>query len=899
MKLHLPFSLRKALFALFAAATAQNAMASSMSSYVSQAVYADFGDNAGLYSVHGVNDLLTFLRGEEGGTFIYYSEDTGISAYNILQSPDQPLISFESRQDSGPAAAVSYNILATVEHNGVQNPTFTATKIGDSNAIHYYGIEYRKSGSTAEKAPFAEMNTFRLVPQTDFKITRLSKIVTDVSTYDFNTNPASSYKGEMWYRSGSGSMYHTGEDGQNVRWGGAYSYNVGGLMTISDSSDYANYGTIPDYRGIMDTSGSVLTTYPWWKIDQIAGTDRLQPLPFAIQAGDSGSPTWIYDQATKTYLYSGAMQSANGSTLSQARYAGQWAKDTENYFNVNIDLDAGTTITISEANKAEEGHYDPTNNVRSYPYSGTVKIDGKEDSLPYLGVDSRINTWNSLSGKINEKNWYAYGNDYLNKNLTYADLFYTENLVFNGKSGQSYDIVIDGNVDTGIGYARFVNTDAVWDERVTYTIKEGNDASRFNTAGFVVENNVDLIVELTGKVGDAREWRKIGEGNLYIKGTGDNHEVLLNLGGSGTTYLQRTEGYAAYNVLANNGTTVVIENKDQIKRDFTFGYGGALLDMNGESMTWNNSNDAAADGFTIHALTDEALITNAKAGSTSTLTWTQSGTQEYLGSFVDTVEGASLQFIYDGGQDGRLVLHSIYTDLHNPGSGITVQGGTLALQGTVTQHAPGSSGAQFSNAKLVNNDDWHYADMITPVTVKSGGTFELGNHARLTGTVTVQDGGTFVMREGVTHQQEYLEGGYEIKNTDNYRQFFGLKGDVELQAGAQMRIEFNDNVDSTLEYGYSIKGGGKLVVDPGIHGGSVTLSGNNMDFHGEKNIRRGGVTFSSIEALGDVSSNQWKLAESGFMASEQFEGMQDADILKYIHSDSTGILGPDREPRTI
>ena len=898
MKLHLPFSLRNALFALFAAATAQNAMASSMSSYVSQAVYADFGDNAGLYSVHGVNDLLSFLRGEEGGTFIYYSEDTGISAYNILQSPDQPLISFESRQDSGPAAAVSYNILATVEHNGVQNPTFTATKIGDSNAIHYAGIEYRKSGSTAEKAPFEEMNIFRLVPQTDFKITRLSKIVTDVSTYDFNTNHASTYKGEMWYRSGSGSMYHTGEDGQNVRWGGAYSYNVGGLMTISDSSDYPNYGTIPDYRGIMDTSGSVLTTYRWWLPSDIAGTIRQQPLPFAIQAGDSGSPTWIYDPETKTYLYSGAMQSANGSTLSQARYAGQWAKDTEEFFNKGVNLEGRQIVRIGAVNRQEPdlARYDAINNVTSRPWSGAVLTEGGEEITRFLGVQSGVNTWGNLNSLKDKVDWFNYGTNYLTSNnadkteaakLTYADLFYTENLLFKALNGENYDIRLDATVDTGLGYARFMKAEEV--EHASFTVTGQQAAFQLNTSGFIVDKGVDLHLKLTGESGFAREWRKIGEGNLYIEGTGNNNDILLNLGGSGTTYLQRTEGYAAYNVLANNGTTVVIENKDQIKRDFTFGFGGALLNMNGESMTWNNDNDAAADGFTIHALTDEARITNAASGTTSTLTWTQGGTQEYLGSFVDTVEGASLQFIYDGGQDGRLVLHSIYTDLHNTGSGITVQSGTLALQGTVTQHAPGSLGAQFSNAKLVNNDDWHYADMTTPVTV-NGGTFELGNHARLTGTVTVNAGGVFVMREGVTHQQEYLEGGYEIKNTDNYRDFFGLKGDVQLHSGAEMRIEFNDNVDSTLEYGHSIKGDGKLVVDPGIHGGSVTLSGNNMDFHGEKNIRRGGVTFSSIEALGDVSSNQWKLAESGFMASEQFEGMQDADILKYIHSDSTGIL---------
>lgn len=901
MKLHLPFSLRKALFALFAVAAVQNAMASSMSTYVSQAVYADFGDNAGLYSVHGVNDLLKALRAEEKGVFIYYSEGSNIPKYNILQYDDQPLISFESRMDSGPAAAVSYNFLATVEHNGVQNPTFTGTKIGDSNAIHYYGIEYRKSGSTAEKAPFEEMNIFRLVPQTDFKITRLSKIVTDVSTYDFNTNHASTYKGEMWYRSGSGSMYHTGEDGQNVRWGGAYSYNVGGLMTISDSSDYANYGTIPDYRGIMDTSGSVLTTYRWWLQADIAGTDRLQPLPFAIQSGDSGSPTWIYDQATQTYLYSGAMQSANGSTLSQARYAGEWAKNTEKYFNVDIALEGDETITVKAASEQGEGYYDPTNNVKSNPYVGTVEIQGKEQALNYVGVNSTTNTWNSLSSVKDKLNWFNYGNDFLNSDLTYADLFYTNNLVFNGKGGQEHSIVVEGNVDTGIGYARFVNTDTEGNARVSYTIKAQNGDSQLNTAGFVVEKNVDLIVELTGKSGTAREWRKIGEGDMYIKGEGNNNDILLNLGGSGTTYLQRENGYAAYNVLANNGTRVVIDDTQQIYRDFTFGFGGATLDMNGQSMNLVAAETAKnnADMFSIHALTQEAVITNG-AGENVALTWKETewdGNNQatFEGSFKDQAGKGALQFIYDA--DGhKLTLHSIYTDLHNEGSGITVQSGTLALQGTVTQHAPGSQGVAFSSAKLVNNDDWHYADMTTPVTV-NGGTFELGSHARLKGLVTVNEGGIFVMREGVTHQYEYLEGYYTAKNTDNYREFFGLKGDVQLQSGAEMQIKFNDKVDSTLVYEHSIKGDGKLVIDPGVYGGSVTLSGNNLEFRGEKVIQRGGVTFGTLEALGNVDTNKWKLIDSGFMTSEKFEGAEDAAVLHYIDGSSTGILALTEENR--
>ncbi|MDO5449879.1 MAG: hypothetical protein Q4F30_03205 [Akkermansia sp.] len=905
MKLHLPSPLRKALLAVIAAAgcVAGQAAASSTSTFVSMSVYTDFGDNAGLYSTHGVNDLLTQLRKEEGGIFIYYTEESGIPKYNILQNEDQPLISFESRMDSGPGAAVSYNILATVEHNGVLDPTFTASKIGDANAIHYYGIEYRHSGSTAGDATFADKNIFRLVPRTDFKITRLSKVVTDVATYDFNTNRASTYQGQLWYRSGSGAMYRVGEDGVNQRWGGAYAYNVGGLMTIASSSDYDHYGEIADYRGVVDTSGSVLATYPWWSKENIASQSRLQPLPFAIQAGDSGSPTWLYDPETKTYLYSGAMQSANGSTLSQARYAGEWAKETEKFFNVDINLTGNERITVREASQSVEGKYDPTNNVTSKPFEGTVLIEGKAETLKYLGVDSRVNTWNSLTPVQNDVNWYSYGKGYMNNALTYADLFYTENLVFNGKGGQTHDIVIEGNVDTGIGYVRFVNTEG--GSRVTYNILAENAGSRFNTAGFVVEKDVDLHIKLTGQSGVAREWRKIGEGNLYIDGEGNNHDVLLNLGGNGTTYLQQEGGYAAYNVLANSGTRVVVKDIEQIKKDFTFGYGGAWLEMNGLSMDWNNSNTADKAGFSIHALTDEARITNTTANSTTKLTWTQGGKQEYLGSFVETETSGAVQFIYNGGNnEAKLTLHSIYTDLGKgtgaggkKEGGIIVQSGTLALQGTVTQHAPGSLGAQFSSARLVNNDDWHYADMTTPVTV-NGGIFELGNHARLTGTVTVNGGGTFVMREGVTHQMEYLEGGYVAKNTDDYKAFFGLKGDVVLNGSSSaMTIAFNENVDSTLQFSCSVRGEGKLTVDSGIHGGKVLLDGDNSGHGGEKLIQRGGVYFGELDSLGNVETNKWKLEKSGYMASEKFNGLSDGEILKYIDGASTGILALMEENR--
>lgn len=103
-------------------------------------------------------------------------------------------------------------------------------------------------------------------------------------------------------------------------------------------------------------------------------------------------------------------------------------------------------------------------------------------------------------------------------------------------------------------------------------------------------------------------------------------------------------GYAAYNVLANTGATVVIKDVRQIARDFTFGNGGGTLDMNGNSMEWKLSHATEADiyndGFTINALTEEAVITNTNSETAATLTYTESGSTAFKGSFVDTADSA-------------------------------------------------------------------------------------------------------------------------------------------------------------------------------------------------------------------------------------------------------------------
>ena len=883
MKLHLPTSLRKALILALSAVSvgvSTSAYAASRSDQLTRATYCDFGDNKGQYAVHGVNDLLQHLRDTQGIRLTYLTEGKA----DYVWDSNQPLINYDSRVDAGAAAGIGYNFIATVQHNGVANPTFTASTIGDDKAIHYAGIEYRSS----------ENNTFLLVPGIDYKVTRLSKIITDVTGSGVYTGDYNSLIGKTWYRSGSGTMYKVSPEKATERESGAYAYCIGGIMQITSAGLNAKEGQV-DVRGLVDDSGSVvINKNNWWKLENI---NDANPLPFVIQAGDSGSPTWIYDSESGSYLYAGAMQSGEGVFFSQARYAGQWTEAVMTYFNRNVSMPDTGVVHIGAADTLLPGHSDSVNKVTSRPYQGAVKDAEGNVLQTYQGLQQGAHTWKALNKDA--EHWYAYGNQYLNtgSSLTYADLFETQDLVFRGNGGQQYDIKLDADVDLGLGYMRFMG-DSTANTKTSFNLSNNENGNfRLDTAGFIVDAGVDLYLNLNGTQNYAREWRKIGDGNLHITGNGDNYDVLLNLGGSGSTYLERTGGYAAYNVLANNGTTVVINGENQIKRDFTFGYGGALLDMNGRSMIWNN--DAAGAGrFTIHALTDEAVISNLRQESVTKLTWTQGGQREYLGSFVDKADGGVFQFIYNAeAENSRLVLHSIYTNLGNAAevdgqrSGIIVRNGTLALQGTNTLHAPGSLGVNFSNARYSSAEDWHYADSKTAVTVE-GGTFELGHHARLTGDVTV-NGGTFLMREGVTHQYEYVEGGYEKMDTNTIAGYFGLKGHVKLEANGSMHIAFNENADSTLVYDGRISGTGSLVVNPGILGGMVVLGGDNREHTGAKTLERGGMRVTTLDALGNTQDvgSKWKLTNSGYLVLDTpFDNLTHEQVLQYVYADSDGIL---------
>ena len=870
MKLHLNLSLRRALLAAMATVCTlcSAAYAGGMHDDTPLQTYTDFGQNRGRYVVGSqVNSLLEYIRSEEveNGIRINYTDGT---YYTI--SADQGMISYRGTHDGGHSVAVGANIIATVEHNGSIDASFSERWVGNSNAINYASIDIRGS------------DIFRLVPHTngwkyDYMLQRQSKIITDTTwnpVTTLTTTEIENLDGTVLYHSGAGSQAMWIEDEDRMQsLTGAYVYIIGAINEITN--------------GQIHSGTSYISLHQQPNYGDGVGASEDNPLPNGPRAGDSGSPTFIYNTTTGQYEYIASQQSAGGNSYGQARGDAEWTYDTMEQFNAHVDL-AGTTTVYLNAIDKEGDFIDDNNGNSTQIYYGEASSDaaGQNVIASYKGIQTGVSTWSDLSGIKDNDNWYAYGNGYLTQKDT--DLFFNENLVFTAPTSDNYTIVLNDTVDLGIGYVEFNKGEGDLKKSVfTITSAEGEN-NLLNSAGYVINEGAEVHVRLNNPDTHMYEWRKNGAGDLYIDGTG-NTNVLLTVGGSGTTYLQQTGGYAAYNVLASSGATVVIRDLNQIERDFTFGSGGGTLDMNGNSMEWHTSTDAEGR-FTIHALTEEAMITNSSQAAV-TLTYVESGNQTYKGSFTDQAGAGALNITYAGG--GTWNLNSIHTDLAHTGqSTFTVSNGKVVLTGTNTVHGMGSATGTNANRLTVKND-WHYADAnLNYVEVANGAALELGSHARLKGDIWLQGtDSTLILREGVHDRYEYVEGGAVLEDTYRYAVYYGLHNStIVANTGSHIKVEYSvdTTANTTLDETVTISGKGALSVNAGTSGGSLTLLGNHSGHSGTKTLLSGGLIAGSNESLGNTSTNKWVLQETAWLASHGFT--DEVDILSHIDASSTGTL---------
>lgn len=816
------------MMCLLAGMMVQGAHAAIRHTDASLVTYVDFATNSGRYVESGsTNAMLDYIRERDKGVLIDYT--TSAASYTMPHG----MISFDSVVDMGNATAVGYNYIVTVAHNGALNPTFNANTpgIGAEHAIQYKGVEEASANGSFVHAISGSQH------YQDYKLTRLSKIVTDATSATLASG-SGDMKGTLVYRVGGGAQQLRTESGTTDMCD-AGSYLVGGVGSIGTWSDYTTAAN--------DVKQGIITGQTSWKNGEGAGSGT--PLPFGSTGGDSGSPYFIYDTESGSFqLLMAHTGSVNGNTM-YASTAPEWAADVMDSDNVRVDMSlAGGSVRFRGVEKADDDKGSGTTDVinglevtvqacKGYlsKGDGTNLYDKNWNSVTFNGVESGQHTWKDLSGLKNQDNWYAYDNSYLNatesvivvdkvnvqaSGLSYSELYQTQNVVFDAAADNAtYNVYVDADTDLGLGYLQFAANDH---KDVVFNVQSEKN-NLLNSAGYVVDKGVTVNVSLRNTDANyMREWRKVGEGDIRLCGDGKN-EIFLNVGGTGKTLLEQTNGYAAYNVLVNTGSTVKIKDTNQIFRDFTFGNGGGTLDMNGNSMEWYTSGGETRTGFTINALTEESVISNS-AAQKAVLTFKETGKQTFVGSFRDGKDSA-LQIVYDAGSGNTWELNSIHTSLQHADSGLLVNSGTVRLSGTHTVHGEGSATGKDA-ARYTNADDWHYADAAMNVTVEKGGTFELASHARLQGDVTVQTGGTYLMREGVNHAEEYIEGGETKESTGgDVAKYYGHKGDVKLASGALMQVSYTEGTDTATHYAGKVSGPGSLVVDLGTDAAAFVMSG--------------------------------------------------------------------------
>lgn len=795
---------------------------------VSLNTYVDFATNSGRYVDGVTNAMLDYIRQRDGGVKIEYTG--GQTAYTLPHG----MISFDSVADDGNMTVVGYSYVVTVAHNSSQmSPTFSGHDygIGDAKAIKYLAVE-----------EYGSQKNF-VNDIADYKLSRLTKLVTDAPVAQMAGGSSSDYKGQLVYRTAGGYQKIRDAEGKSSDETEKLTYQVGGIGSINSWNQ-----TSVSSVHTADISG----TTSWGS----TGVGEGSPLPFGGQQGDSGSPYFVWDGSTESFkllmVHSASYDNRGYPEKTVGYEATDWARQVMESDTVRVDMSrVKGNLYINGIQKSDDkgGVTDTVNGVEYtvQPAKGYLTHDdgtlthANWDAVSINGIENGQHTWKSLSGLKDTDVWYAYGNEYLNatesvvvqdkdkvaaEGVTYSRLFMTQNLEFEAAADNAvYTIKVTADTDMGAGYVHFA---ANGKKDVTFNV-ESDKSYQLDSAGYVVDAGVQVNMSLRNWDSSyMREWRKVGEGTLNICGKNGNNEIFLNVGGTGKTLLNQSGGYAAYNVLVNTGSTVVIKDTSQICRDLTFGNGGGVLDMNGNSMAWYTTNgQTRTNAFTINALTEEAVITNG-AATHAELTYMESGDTRFVGSFRDSKD-SSLGITYSV-EGGTWELNGIRTCLTNENSGLTIEKGTVKLAGTLTVHGHGTVHTNYGEGDTADfstrANDWHYADAAINVTVKDKATFELESHARLTGTVTVESGGTYVMHEGVQHAEEYIEGGEKTEKTADVAAYYGHKGDVKLAEGAKMKVTFGADTDTDMSYSGSVSGPGSLTFALGTDKAAFHMKGS-------------------------------------------------------------------------
>lgn len=774
-------------------------------------LYKDFATNSGMFAAGATNVQYYHTDGSAGGTIAVMPNLSGFLYYHGRAGGYSSAAGITASGGNGGAGLIAPQYFASAFHVGIPTAGATITFFpGTGNAINSYsGAGYDEHGY-------------------DQILVRLDKIVTETTYNPLATDSAfirSLSSGNVdVYRLGTGQPFVAGENG-GLTLLHQDGIPIGGVARITHVNE--NFKWTGNNRIVMRLNKGD---------SNILGT--------AMEGGDSGSPLYAYNAATRRFEYVGTASTA----ASQVGYFG-------NYGNFE---------------------YNPSAYLQSM-----AAFDSDHVSVADAG---EVISWNGTNLSRGDETWDYHG---LTNGCTTNEQ--TRGIVLDNAGTGTQEIRLAQAIDLGAGSVTVNSGSFLLSSDVAGT-------TSFKSAGFIVNAGATLTTTFSGAAGT--EWRKVGEGNLVVQGSG-NHEIALNVGGGvqqfdenlnllylGEVRLDREGGYAAKTIRLSAGVAKIVLMRDgQINgaSSFTFGIGGGLLNLNGQNLSWNvvNHTDSGAE-FGNFKLDDAT-----EAPADSTFTYTGSGT--FKGGFIDgngelSSYDSETQSWNRGGGNGNLKV--VYAAANSASSwtltgtsknagGFEVNSGTLVLQGANTAHA---------NATYSDSGDWTYAILETPggVTVNNGATFRLSHHALMTAEVTVNNG-VFEMTDTVKAASESISGGLREDVTG----IRSLRGNVSLtSADATMKVNTTTKTVA-LHYDGAISGAGNFEK---LGSGKLVLGGANT-FSGTKTVTAGTLEFSSFDAMGDTTTEKWNIGADGALTVVG-EG---AAVLDKISGDSAGVLALDAD----
>ena len=773
-------------------------------------LYKDFATNSGMFAAGATDVQYYHTDGSAGGTIAVMPNLSGFLYYHGSGGGYSSAAGITASGGNGGAGLIAPQYFASAFHVGIPTSRATITFFPgtDKKINSYVGAGYDEHGY-------------------DQILVRLDKIVTETTYNPLATDSAfirSLSSGNVdVYRLGTGQPFVAGENG-GLTLLHQDGIPIGGVARITHVNE--NFKWTGNNRIVMRLNKGD---------SNILGT--------AMEGGDSGSPLYAYNAATRRFEYVGTASTA----ASQVGYFG-------NYGNFE---------------------YNPSAYLQSM-----AAFDSDHVSVADAGD---VISWNGTNLSRGDETWDYHG---LTNGCTTNEE--TRGIVLDNAGAGTQEIRLAQAIDLGAGSVTVNSGSFLLSSDVAGT-------TSFKSAGFIVNAGATLTTTFSGASGT--EWRKVGEGNLVIQGSG-NHEIALNVGGGvqqfdenlkqlylGEVRLDREDGYAAQTIRLSAGVAKIVLIRDgQINgaSSFTFGIGGGLLNLNGQNLSWDvvKHEDSGAK-FGNFKLDD---ATEAPADSTFTYT----GSGKFKGGFID---GNGELSSYDSetqswnnGEGGNGSLKVVYAAADSASSwtltgtsknagGFEVNSGTLVLQGENTAHATYS-----------DSGDWTYAILETPggVTVNNGATFRLSHHALMTAEVTVNNG-VFEMTDTVKAASESISGGLREDVTG----IRSLRGNVSL-ASADATMKVNTTTKSVaLHYDGVISGSGNFEK---LGAGKLVLGGANT-FSGTKTVTAGMVEFSTFDAMGDTTTEKWNIGAGGALMVTG-EG---AAALDKISGDSAGVLALDAD----